>query len=336
MHELFARAINGERTERPPVWLMRQAGRYLPKYREIRADYTFREAISTPDVATEISLLPYERFGVDAVIMYSDILTILDPLEIEYRIESGRGPVIDEPVRGREDVPSSVEPMDESVAYVGTLLDNLTDHLGDEATVIGFAGGPFTVASYVAAGEPTRSHVPLRRLRVEDEETWSALLEIITEATVEYVDYQEAAGAEVIQLFDTYAGHLSPSDYREWILPLHRRILDAVDVPTIVFARGMSGHLEDLAATGADAVSVDWTIDIGSAREVLGPAVPIQGNLDPVELLGSPDRIATRVNRICEAAGSHGHILNLGHGINRDTPPEHVAAFVDAAKSIER
>lgn len=333
MKELFAKALRGETTERPPVWLMRQAGRYLPRYRELREEHTFREAISTPSVATEISLLPYERFGVDGVVMYSDILTILDTLDIEYRIESGVGPVIESPVESVSDLPEHPTPMDEAVPYVGTLLGNLRDSLGGDATVIGFAGGPFTVGSYLVAGEPTRSHEPLRRLRVEQPELWEAVLERLTVATIEYVQYQEAAGAEVIQLFDTYVGHLTPEAYREWILPRHRRILDAVDVPTIIFGKGMGGQLESLAATGASAISLEWNIDLAEARERLGPAVAIQGNLDPATLLGDPATIAEETNRIIDAGECRGHILNLGHGILKDTPPENVATFVETAKS---
>lgn len=335
MHPLFERAIQGEPTERPPVWLMRQAGRYLPRYRELRESYTFREAISDPEVATEISLLPYERFGVDGVIMYSDILTILDPLDVDYRIESGVGPVIEQPITDRDALPDGHAKMKDAVSYVGDLLSRLSTTLGDDATTIGFAGGPFTVASYLVAGEPTRSHTPLRRLRVEDPDLWEDLLEVLTDATVDYVTYQQASGAEVIQLFDTYAGHLTSDAYREWILPLHQRILDAVDVPTIIFARGMSGHLEDLAATGADVVSVDWTIDIDRAREELGPAVPVQGNLDPIELLAPTERIVETTRAVINRAGPRGHILNLGHGIERSTPPAHVQTFVETAKSHE-
>lgn len=331
MQELFARALRGERTERPPVWLMRQAGRYLPRYRELREYHTFREAISTPSVATEISLLPYERFGVDGVVMYSDILTILDALEIEYRIESGVGPVIEAPVTWADDLPETPVSMAEAVPYVGELLANLRETLSDDAAVIGFAGGPFTVGSYLTSGEPSRSHLPIRRLRVEQPALWEAILERLTQATIEYVQYQEASGAEVIQLFDTYAGYLDPEAYREYLLPRHRRILSAVDVPTIIFAKGMGGHLEDLAATGATAVSLEWGIDIAEARDRLGPAVALQGNLDPVTLLGSSDTIEAETRRIIEAGECRGHILNLGHGIHKETPPENVATFVNTA-----
>lgn len=333
MKELFARALRGEHTERPPVWLMRQAGRYLPRYREIREGYTFREAISTPSVATEISLLPYERFDVDGVVMYSDILTILDALEIGYRIESGVGPVVEAPVSTPDDLPSTHQPMADAVPYVGELLTRLREHLGDEATVIGFAGGPFTVGSYLIAGEPTRSHLPIRRLRVEQPSLWESLLDRLTEATIAYVQYQADAGAEVIQLFDTYAGHLDPAAYRTWLLPRHRRIVESVDVPTIVFARGMGGHVEDLAATGATAVSLDWSIDLAEARERLGPAVAVQGNLDPATLLGSHDQIEEETRRVIEAGGCRGHILNLGHGILKETTPEQVRTFVETAKN---
>ncbi|MEF8773960.1 MAG: uroporphyrinogen decarboxylase [Halobacteriales archaeon] len=335
MRDLFLRALRGERTERPPVWLMRQAGRYLPEYRQVRAEYDFLEAIKTPTVAEEITLQPYERFGVDGVVMYSDILTVLEPLGFDYHLESGVGPVVENPVEGPDDVDRPAGDVRDQIDYVGALLERLADRLGDGAALIGFAGGPFTLASYAVAGEPTKDHLPLRRLRSEHPDAFRTLLEQFAEVTVEYLQFQTETGADVVQLFDTYAGTMTPDDYREFLLPLHRRIHDAVDVPSIMFARGLGGNLDLLAESGADAVSIDWTVDMAEARDELGD-VTVQGNLDPSYLLGDPDFVREQTREVIRKAGAAGHVLNLGHGVNRETPPENVAAFVETAKGAER
>jgi uroporphyrinogen decarboxylase len=334
MDKLLVRAARGEQTERPPVWLMRQAGRHIPEYRELRAEVSFLEAIQSPEVAAEISLLPWEYYRPDGVVMYSDILTVLEPLGFEYHIESGVGPVVENPVTGPEDVDRSHGDVTVELDYVGELLDRLTDRTGEEAAVIGFAGGPFTLASYAVAGEPSRTHMPLRRLRARHPNAFRTLLCSFADVTREYLQYQVDRGADVVQLFDTYAGVLTPADYREFLLPLHREILASVDAPTVMFARWMNGRLDLLAETGADVVSLDWTVDIGRARDRLGR--PVQGNLDPSYLYGDPDSIRERTREIIEAAGPAGHILNLGHGVDSDTPVESVRAFVETAKEVRR
>jgi uroporphyrinogen decarboxylase len=333
MTTLFERAVAGESLERPPVWMMRQAGRYLPEYRALREEYSFLEAISTPEIAAEISLQPYERFQPDGVVMYSDILTVLEPLGFRYHLESGVGPVVENPVESPADTDRERGSVREELWYVGDLLERLTEHLGDDAAVLGFAGGPFTLSAYVCEGRSSRSFMAVRRLRAEHPAAFERLLDAFTDVLVEYVTYQVEAGADVIQLFDTYAGLLSPADYREFVLPRHRRILEAVDVPTIVFARNMGANLDLLADSGADVVSVDWTVELGEARAALGDDVAIQGNLDPALLYGTPAEVRTRTRQVIEAAGDRGHILNLGHGVDRNTPVENVAAFFETAKN---
>lgn len=328
---LFLQAARGERTPRPPVWLMRQAGRYLPEYRDLRSQYSFLEAIKTPEVAAEITLQPYERFDVDGVVMFSDILTVLEPLGFDYHLESGVGPVVENPVETPADTNRTIGDVRAETAYVADLLDTLSSEVSD-AAVIGFTGGPFTLASYAVEGGPSRSKMAVRRLRAEHPDAFASLLEAFTDAVVEYVEMQADHGADVIQLFDTYAGMLDPHDYRELLLPLHRRIVDAVGVPTIVFARNMGGRLDLLADTGADVVGLDWTVNMAGARAILGDT-PVQGNLDPADLFGGADHIRTRTEAVIEAAGPQGHILNLGHGVNRETPPEAVETFVDTAKN---
>jgi uroporphyrinogen decarboxylase len=338
MRDLFVRAARGERTERPPVWLMRQAGRHLPEYREVREEYSFVEAVSTPEVAAELSLQPYERYGVDGVVMFSDILVALEPLGIDYRIESGVGPVIDDPIDTPEAVRALVDrepdPIPESLDYVGDLLEILDSRLDDAAT-IGFAGGPFTLASYAVAGGSTRSHLPLRRLAATHPDLFASLLETFATVVRDFLAYQIAAGADVVQLFDTYASALPPATYREVLVPLHRRILASLDAPSIVFVRNMAGRLGALSETGADVLGLDWSVEIDSARRTLGDR-PVQGNLDPSTLFADPETVRERTREIIDAAGPSGHVLNLGHGVDRNTPIAGVEAFVETAKSIDR
>ncbi|CCQ34045.1 Uroporphyrinogen decarboxylase protein [Halorhabdus tiamatea SARL4B] len=335
MNDLLVRAARGERTERPPVWLMRQAGRHLPEYREIREEYDFLEAVTTPEIAAEITLQPYERYRTDGVVMFSDILTVLEPLGFAYHIESGTGPVVDAPISGPDDVPQTYDDVGSSLAYVGDLLDRLDARVGDETGIIGFAGGPFTLASYAVAGRATRNHYPLRQFTARHPEAFADLLSIVADAVREFLQYQVAHGADVVQLFDTYAGVLPPADYQELILPLHRKILADLEVPTIVFVRNMGGRLDQLTATGADVIGLDWTVEMGTAREQLGDR-PVQGNLDPSVLFADPETVRERTREVIEQAGPRGHVLNLGHGLHRDTPIEGVEAFVETAKSIER
>ncbi|WP_293032261.1 uroporphyrinogen decarboxylase [Natronococcus sp.] len=335
MEELFLRAARGERTERPPVWMMRQAGRYLPEYRELREDYSFLEAISTPEIATEITLQPWERFRPDGIVMYSDILTVLEPLGFSYHLESGVGPVVENPVESPDETRRERGDVEEELWYVGELLERLSDELGEQAAVLGFTGGPFTLAAYVCEGTPSRSFMDVRRLRAEHPEAFERLLRAFTDIIVDYVRFQVESGADAIQLFDTYGGLLSPADYRRFLLPLHREIVDAVDVPTIVFVRNVSGNLDLLEETGADVVSLDWTVELEEARAELGD-VAIQGNLDPALLYGDPETVRERTRDVVAAAGDTGHILNLGHGVDRNVPVENVEAFFEAAKAVSR
>ncbi|MFB6233157.1 MAG: uroporphyrinogen decarboxylase [Haloarculaceae archaeon] len=335
MDHLLVRAARGERTERPPVWLMRQAGRHIPEYREIREEYSFLEAIKTPEVAEEITLLPWEYYRPDGVVMFSDILTVLEPLGFSYHIESGVGPVVENPVEGPEDCDRSHGDVTRELDYVGELLVRLNERVGSETAVIGFAGGPFTLASYAAAGGPSRTNMPLRKLRARDPAAFRALLRSFADVVRDYLAFQIGNGADVVQLFDTYAGTLTPEDYREFVLPLHREILSDLRAPSIVFVRRMGGRLDLLAESGADVIGLDWTVGMTEARERLGD-LPVQGNLDPSHLFGDPEFVRARTREVIEAAGPRGHILNLGHGVDKNTPVEGVRAFVDTAKSIDR
>jgi uroporphyrinogen decarboxylase len=335
MDQLLVRAARGERTERPPVWLMRQAGRHIPEYRELRDEHTFLEAIKNPEIAQEITMLPWEYYEPDGVVMFSDILTVLEPLGFSYHIESGVGPVIDDPVTGPADVDRTHGDVSQELDYVGELLVRLNQRIGDETAVIGFAGGPFTLASYAVAGGPSRTNMPLRRLRAAHPEAFRTLLESFADVVHDYLEFQIGNGADVVQLFDTYAGALSREDYEEFLLPLHREILTDLSAPSIVFVRRMGGRLDLLDASGADVVGLDWTVGMGEARDQLGER-PVQGNLDPSYLFGEPEFVREKTRAVIEEAGPSGHILNLGHGVNKDTPVESVEAFVETAKTTER
>ncbi|MFT4950003.1 MAG: uroporphyrinogen decarboxylase [Natronomonas sp.] len=332
---LLVRAARGERTERPPVWLMRQAGRHIPEYRELREQHSFLEAIKDPKIAAEVTMLPWEYYRPDGLVMFSDILTVLEPLGFAYHIESGVGPVIEDPVDGPDDVDRSHSDVTEELDYVGDLLGRLHSRVGDETAIIGFAGGPFTLASYAVAGGPSRTNMPLRRLRARHPEAFRTLLTSFADVVRDYLSFQIDSGADVIQLFDTYAGALCPADYREFVLPLHQEILGDLDAPAIVFVRQMGGRLDQLADSGADVVSLDWTVNMAEARDQLG-RMPVQGNLDPSTLFAEPAVVRERTREVIEQAGPAGHILNLGHGVNKDTPVESVEAFVETAKSVER
>jgi uroporphyrinogen decarboxylase len=335
MSDLLVRAARGERTERPPVWMMRQAGRHIPEYREIREQYSFLEAIKNPEVAERITLLPWDRYRPDGVVMFSDILTVLEPLGFSYHIESGVGPVVENPVEGPEDAARSHGPVETEIDYVGALLNRLQRSVGDQTAIIGFAGGPFTLASYVVAGGVDHRHNQIRRFRARHPDAFRTLLESFADVVADYLQYQEREGADVVQLFDTYAGVLPPADYREFVQPLHERILSAVDVPTIVFVRNMAGHLDLLAETGADVVGLDWTVDMAEARAQLGDR-PVQGNLDPQYLFGDESFVRERTREVIEEAGPAGHVLNLGHGVSKDTPVENVKAFFETAREVSR
>ena len=335
MSDLLVRAARGERTERPPVWMMRQAGRYIPEYRELREQYSFLEAIKTPEIAEEITLQPWHLFEPDGVVMFSDILTVLEPLGLEYRIESGVGPVVSNPVESPADADRTHGDVAEELDYVGALLDRLDESVGDLTSIIGFAGGPYTLASYAINGGPSKTHMPTRRFRANHPEAFRTLLGAFADVVRDYLEFQIDHGADVVQLFDTYGAMLSKDDHREFLLPLHQRILKDLDVPSIVFVRNPGGRLDLLEASGADVVGLDWTVDMAEARAELGD-VPVQGNLDPSYLHGSRSFIREETERVIAKAGEAGHILNLGHGVDKHTPVENVRTFMETAKRIDR
>ncbi len=336
----FLRACRREPTEYTPVWLMRQAGRYLPEYRAMRQRFGFLELCKRSDAAVEVTLLPVERLGVDAAIIFADILLPLEPMGIGLEFAKGEGPVIHRPVRAAADLArlAEVDPR-EAVPFVFEAIKKVRAALKDRVPLIGFAGAPFTLASYLIEGGPSREYLLTKRLMHDDPATWRALMERLVRVTVGYMNGQIAAGAQTVQLFDSWVGTLSPDDYREFVLPSSRATIKGITpgVPVIHFATGAAGLLELMREAGGDVIGLDWRVDLGEAWKRLGYDVAVQGNLDPALLLAKPAEIKRGVQAILKCAGGRpGHIFNLGHGVLPDTPVEHVIALVEMVHELSR
>jgi uroporphyrinogen decarboxylase len=338
MDSLFLAACRGQPTPRPPLWLMRQAGRYLPEYREIRNHVSFLELCKTPELAVEVTLQPVRRFGFDAAILFSDLLIPLEAMGLEVRFTE-QGPRLPAPVRGEADL-ARLRVFDpwESTPFVCEAIRQLEDKLGD-TPLIGFAGAPFTAATYAIEGQTGKHFTETKKLFHREPETAHRLLDLIGAATRAYLLAQVAAGAKAIQIFDSWVGVVSPEDWDEFVLRPTQSLVAAVQatgVPVIYFPNGASAILERVAAVGADVYSIDWRLPLGQARQRLragGAADPaVQGNLDPALLLGPPDRLLRQVANVKREGGSRGHIFNLGHGIYPETPIASVEALVRAVR----
>jgi uroporphyrinogen decarboxylase len=332
------RACRGEPVDRPPVWLMRQAGRYLPEYRRVRERLSFLELCRDVDAAVEVSLQPLRRVGTEAVIFFSDIFVPVAGLGIE--VDFRPGPVLAEPIRSLAQVERlrAADPR-ESVPFVFEILRRLRRELAEQRVpLIGFAGAPFTLAAYLVEGRGAKEFVAIKQMMLRAPEVLRALLARLTTLTVDYLGAQIEAGAQVVQLFDTWAGLLAPDDYAEWVLPVHREIaakLDRARAPLILYVRGGAHVLGPMLASGADVVSLDWRIDLAEAARLAGRRASLQGNLDPADLFGPAEMIASRVRAIAAAAApARGLILNLGHGCLPETPVEGARAFTDAARAL--
>jgi uroporphyrinogen decarboxylase len=312
---------------------MRQAGRYMPEYRAVRDRFSFLGLCHDSDAAAEVTLQPVERLGVDAAILFADILLIVEPLGVGLEFGTGEGPMIRRPVRSGQDVAAlRAIDVDSAVGFVFETVRKVSRALGGRAPLIGFAGAPFTVASYVVEGGPSRDYVHTKRLMHEAPEAWHRLLGILSDATARYLNGQIAAGADIVQLFDSWVGTLSPDDYREFVLPHTRDVIKGLTpgVPVIHFGTGTAGLLPSMRDAGGDVIGLDWRVDLDAGWRALGPDVGVQGNLDPVALLTSPRQFRRRVKTILDrAAGRPGHIFNLGHGILKETPVDHVKALVE-------
>ncbi len=318
----FLRACRGLATDRTPVWFMRQAGRSLPEYHRARAATTLLEAAARPELVAELTLQPVRRYGVDAAVLFSDIVVPLEAIGFGVDIVAGVGPVMERPFAGRGDLERLRPPDGEDLAHVGEAVRLLVGEL--EVPLIGFAGAPFTLASYAVEGGPSRHHPRTKALMLGDTALWMDLLERLADVAIASLGRQVAAGAAAVQLFDSWAGCLSPDHYRRFAAPASRRVLAAVaelGVPAIHFGVGTGELLEDMAV-GADVVGIDWRVPLDAARARLGESVAVQGNLDPTACLAPWEAVATEARAVLAAnAGRPGHIFNLGHGVLPETDP---------------
>ena len=324
MEPLLVRAARREPVERTPVWFMRQAGRSLPEYRAIRAERSFWEVAHTPELCAEVTLQPVRRHGVDAAVMFADIMTPVLGMGLDVDLVEGVGPVVADPVRTIADVERlRVPDPDEAFAPLLEAIRIVRGELAPDKAVVGFCGGPFTVAGYLVEGKPSREFATVKALMYSEPEVWRALMEKLADCFAGYVAAQARAGADVVQLFDSWVGALSPSDYEEFVAPWSARILAAVDVPTIHFGTGASTLLPAMARAGGDVIGLDWRIGLDDGWELVGHDRGVQGNLDPALLLGPWERVeaATR-DILSRARGRAGHIFNLGHGVLPRTDPD--------------
>lgn len=341
----FLRALRRQPVDCTPVWLMRQAGRYLPEYRATRKQAgSFLAMAKNPDVACEVTLQPLRRYDLDAAILFSDILTIPDAMGLGLYFVEGEGPKFERTVRSAADAAAlGVPDMETELRYVMDAVRVIRRELDDKVPLIGFSGSPWTLACYMVEGGGSKDFARIKAMALNDPATLHRLLSVNTDAVIAYLSAQRAAGAQALQVFDTWGGVLSPAMYREFSLPYLQRIATELDrgegedrAPLILFGKGNAAHLETLAASGTDAVGVDWLVELGEAARRTQGKVALQGNLDPATLYGSPDAIRTEVRRTLDSyrdgnGGSReGHVFNLGHGMSPNMDPEHVAVLVDA------
>ncbi len=337
------RAARGEVLDRPPVWMMRQAGRYMKAYRDLRDKYpSFRDRSERPDVAIEISLQPWKAFQPDGVILFSDIVTPLPALGIEMDIAEGKGPIIESPIRTQEQV-DQLHPLEpqESLPFIQEILKALRQEVGNQSTVLGFVGAPWTLAAYAVEGKGSKTYSVIKGMAFSEPAILHQLLGKLADAIAVYVRYQIDSGAQVVQMFDSWAGQLSPQDYETFALPYQQRVVKQVkethpDTPLILLVSGSAGVLERMAHSGVDIVSVDWTVDMAEARQRLGWDMKVQGNMDPGVLFGSQEFIRDRVLDTIRKAGNRGHIFNLGHGVLPGTPEDNVRFFFETAKQADK
>jgi uroporphyrinogen decarboxylase len=334
----FLKACRGEPTDRVPIWLMRQAGRYLPEYRQIRAKFSFLEMCKRPDVCAEIMIGTVHRLGVDAAIIFSDLLPILEPMGLELEYVAGDGPVIHNPIREGEDV-DRVLPLDnvQSLDFVCETVRQTRAGLPADIPLIGFAGAPFTLASYAIEGGASRNYLHTKTLMRRDEGAWRELMQRLARSIALYLNAQIHAGAQCVQIFDSWAGCLSPEDYRRYVLPYVGDVISSLTpgVPVISFATGNPALLPCLAAARPSVVGVDWRIRLDTAWQNIGYACGVQGNLDPTVLFASEPEVRRQARAILkQAAGRAGHIFNLGHGVLPQTPVDNVLALIDEVRGF--
>jgi uroporphyrinogen decarboxylase len=338
MNSPFLAACRREPTSYTPVWLMRQAGRYMEDYRKLRAQHGFLELCKKPDLAAEITVTPVHKLKVDAAILFADILLILEPMGVGLEYSKGDGPVLHHPVRSGKDVDGLREfEVETELEYVYEAVKKIRKELKNKVPLVGFAGAPFTLASYLIEGGGSRNYVHTKRLFYSAPEAWKRLMERLANVIGKYLNCQIAAGAQAVQIFDSWAGCLSPTDYEQFVQPYTKAVIEAITpgVPVINFSTGTAGLLRHVRAAGGDVIGLDWRVNLDDGWATLGHDVAVQGNLDPVALFASPKEIRHRVGEVLRRAGGKpGHIFNLGHGVLPETPVDHVIAMVEAVHEL--
>ena len=339
MSSRFLDACRRRPTDVRPVWFMRQAGRYLKPYREIRSKHTILEICKRPDLASEVTLQPVEILDVDAAIIFADILLPIEPMGLNLEFRAGEGPHIDNPVRTSNDVDSLSISNTDDLGYVGESIQLVTRALAGKVPVIGFTGAPFTLASYMIEGGPSKSFLQTKRLMYNDETLWRRLMGKIVDVLGPFAIMQVAAGARAIQIFDSWVGALSPDDYVRYVAPYSRALIERVrstGVPVIHFGTGASGFFRELHAAGGDVMGVDWRVNIDQAWMDISYRSAVQGNLDPVALFAPLPELKAKVHELLKRTGTRpGHIFNLGHGILPETPVDHVKAVVQMVRDFK-
>ena len=342
----FIRALLRQSVDVTPVWMMRQAGRYLPEYRETRKRAgSFLNLCKTPELACEVTLQPLVRYSLDAAILFSDILTIPDAMGLGLNLVENVGPQFDKPVRTASDIKALSVPDPESdLGYVMDAVRLIRKELDGSVPLIGFAGSPWTLATYMVEGGPTKEFGLVKGLMYDDPESMHYLLNILADSVALYLNAQIVAGAQAVMIFDTWGGILTPASYQQFSLHYMQKIVSQLNrqhdgqiVPVTLFTKGGGDWVRDIAATGCDAIGVDWTKNIGIVRKEVGDQVALQGNLDPCVLYASPEVIKQEVAAVLESYGhGNGHVFNLGHGIHQYIDPEHVTVFIDAVHDLSR
>ncbi len=334
-NDLYLRALKGETVERPPVWMMRQAGRYLPEFQEIKKQYDFFTRCRTPELASEITVQPIRRFGMDAAILFSDILVIPQAMNIEVQMKADFGPYLPNPIRDQKGVDNVIVPdVHIELDYVMQAIKATKELLNDEVPLIGFAGSPWTILCYCVQGQGSKTFDKAKAFCFTNPIAAHELLQKITDTTIAYLKAKVVAGVDTVQIFDSWGGMLSPTDYQEFSWQYINQIIEALkdDAPVIAFGKGCWFALQEMSKSNASALGVDWTITAQNARYLTGGNKTLQGNLDPARLLSPPSEIKNMVNQMINAFGKDKYIVNLGHGILPNIPLDHAKAFVDAVK----
>lgn len=345
-NDRFLRTIKGQPVDATPIWIMRQAGRYLPEYREIRKKAgSFLTLCKTPELACEVTLQPLARFPLDAAILFSDILTIPDAMGLGLYFKEGEGPGFERPLRTERDIAAlRVPDPDSELHYVLAAIKMIRHELAGKVPLIGFCGSPWTMATYMVEGSANKSFPAIRAMMMSDPLVLHSLLDTLADAVILHLNAQINAGVQAVMLFDTWGGMLTTEHYKEFSLAYAQKIIQGIvktsagqDVPVIFFTKGGGGWVHLMQKTGCDVIGLDWTVDLGHVRQQVGDTVALQGNMNPAVLYESPETIRAEVARILQSYG-HGsrHVFNLGHGIPQDVPPEHVAVLVDAVHELSQ